>query len=412
MKSLSSLSIVLLLFAYSFSYASNPQMIKIKDINGNLFAIGAMENNKRVGVWKFFISPQSKTTKLPDVTGLYVNGMKQGVWRYDNSQKSIHIKVNYVNDVQEGNCFYYDNHNNLIAKGSMENGMRSGIWTFYDTNSTSFEKDEYGHNLREIKATGAYIKGKKANKWNYDYLLNENIHVIGSMQYIDGSNSGEFEFFSINGDQEETLRGVGQVVDDIKTGKWFECNQDKQINSGTYNAFGERDGLWNILMNNKEHIWRIYREGQLHGIAIDYHSNGKVKYETNFENNLESGEFKSFFEDGQIQSAGKHYIENEKDMPDTIFSKVDLPYEFYFELVDQLYSVLDYSLINWKDDVEYTMDCEESKNAKDKLSRLSIKGQKIDNIIWETKKQVKEQKYFENKKATPSKEREQPISLR
>ena len=165
-------------------------------------------------------------------------------------------------------------------------------------------------------------------------------------------------------------------------------------------------------MNNKEHIWRIYREGQLHGIAIDYHSNGKVKYETNFENNLESGEFKSFFEDGQIQAAGKHYIENEIDIPDTIFSKVDLPYEFYFELVDQLYSVLDYSLIKWKDDVEYTMDCEESKNAKDKLSRLSIKGQKIDNIIWETKKQVKEQKYFENKKATPSKEREQPISLR
>ena len=57
-------------------------------------------------------------------------------------------------------------------------------------------------------------------------------------------------------------------------------------------------------------------------------------------------------------------------MPDTIFSKVDLPYEFYFELVDQLYSVLDYSLINWKDDVEYTMDCEESKNAKDKLRAM------------------------------------------
>ena len=151
--------------------------------------------------------------------------MKSGSWTHHNQKLGQHLKATFANNLMHGECIYFDDKNFIVARGLVNNGNRHGKWIFYDKKSGSTEgypKD--GYKLNTIMKQGYYLNDLRTSTWDYDYYLDANTHVRGTLQFADGQNNGRFEFFKVeshtNFGIKDILAGIGTFKNNVKTGRW------------------------------------------------------------------------------------------------------------------------------------------------------------------------------------------------
>lgn len=361
-----------------------------KSATGKILAKGRYESGMRIGEWKFYLSPLGQYTQTPDIIGNYENGVKQGKWEYLDSRSKVLLKGEFSDDLMNGIWKYYDKSDNLLAKGFFENGVRHGKWILYRG--------------AQKMAVGYYRDGEKIGTWVYDYYLKGNTHIIGEFGYEEGLRNGTLKFYKVEKhpkfETEEILVGTGDYRDGLKTGRWIEYRRGLRgefIETGHYNGHGKREGLWKYTIDNEIHQEAAYNEGKLQGTFKLYYSDGTLKYETFYENGLEHGYFTRYYEDGTVKEKGAYTTSEQEHIDDTIFHKIELPYEYSFLLIEQDYENLNYNAINWIDDLDYSV----HKNKMDKaftefLDYGKRKKLRVERLVKSTKQVVRVGKYLLN----------------
>lgn len=96
------------------------------------------------------------------VSGLVINNMAYGTWRYLNKQKELDQTIEYENDQKNGYSVIYYNSDDKVDKsdygkiwqtGYYKNGKLDGKWTFYETDKTIYREIIYenGRKKQDIK---------------------------------------------------------------------------------------------------------------------------------------------------------------------------------------------------------------------------------------------------------------------
>lgn len=326
-----------------------------KDERGFVYAEGNYTDGIRTGRWLFFISPVSRVSHTADVKGSYDdNGQKMGKWTFANSKSGIILEANFETNLMDGTCTYYTQNGDLLATGLMNAGIRHGQWIFYQN----------GKKMTE----GFYKDGLRVGDWVYDYYPENNLHVKGTLNFADGRSgkNGKLEYYRVDYHPkfgtDELLSGLGSYSSGKKMGRWIEYEQDRGkpvVNAGAYNRNGKRQGFWKTTIDRKNYRAAMYENGVLNGRYLEYHDNGKIRYETNYENGLAVGPFKRYYSNGKLEEEGTTiFSSNPNDLKkDTIYLKLELPFEYTFQLVDlPNLGRLNYNYITWLTDPSYSIE--------------------------------------------------------
>ncbi len=122
--------VLLILTVPFFGFGQNDTLINYHD-NGQLRSIGVFKDGENEGLWKFF----DKDGFLEQSIN-YKNGKYHGLWtNYRRNKKNI-LEVDesiYINGKREGVWKYYVA-NILIKEGYLKNEMRQRIWKYYHEN--------------------------------------------------------------------------------------------------------------------------------------------------------------------------------------------------------------------------------------------------------------------------------------
>ncbi|MFN7117321.1 MAG: TonB family protein [Saprospiraceae bacterium] len=81
--------------------------------NGNKFKEGMNKNNQEEGFWQYY---EHRSGKLSHA-GNYVNGKREGSWKYLDTLGRLRSEYNYKNDLQHGVYHKYDSTGTLIETG-------------------------------------------------------------------------------------------------------------------------------------------------------------------------------------------------------------------------------------------------------------------------------------------------------
>lgn len=324
-----------------------------KDAKDFVYSEGNYSDNFKIGKWKYYISPISRYTHVPDVEGSYDNlGKKTGTWVFISTQTKIRVEAEFVNDLMEGRCTYYAANGDIMAQGFMNAGIRHGKWAFY-------HKD---HKITE----GHYQNGIRIGDWVYDYYPEKDLHIKGKFNFDDRKKNGKLEYYRVDHHPkfgtEELLSGIGQYVNNNKVGRWIEYSQGIKgafVETGNYNRAGKRHGYWKSTIDRKNYQAAMYNNGVLNGVFKQFHDNGKLKYQTNYEDGLPTGAFIRYYDNGNIEEKGTTvFSPNPSDVTrDTAYYFLDLPYEYHFQLVELPgFEKLDHHYVDWIEDPGYSIE--------------------------------------------------------
>jgi antitoxin component YwqK of YwqJK toxin-antitoxin module len=314
-----------------------------KDSRDKIYAEGNYNDGVKEGKWLYFVSSISRQTHVPDVKGEYNSaGQKTGTWTFIStgapSQNRIQIDANFSNGLMDGACTYYSSKGNILATGFMNTGIRHGQWVFfYD-----------GKKMTD----GFYQNGLKIGDWTYDYYPDPTMHIKGLLNFDDGNKNGKLEYYRVDHHPkfgtEELLSGIGTFSNGKKMGRWIEYSPDlvekrdkdapkgEKIETGNYNRNGKRQGYWKTTIDRKNYTAAIYDNGLLHGKFMQYHSNGKLKYETMYEKGITAGTFIRYYNNGNIEEEGTttSSVTPSEGTKKTVYYTLELPCEYYFQLVE------------------------------------------------------------------------------
>lgn len=133
-----------------YNKRNNIADVQYLDKKGKIISEGKMENQKRIGKWKYY-HPNSDILMSEEN---YSNGKLDGitVTYYPNGKKTE--EIDYKAGVENGIHNYYSQEGILIKKLLFENGKLNGPAFYYDAS---------GH----LTIEGFYKQGKKDKTWKY-----------------------------------------------------------------------------------------------------------------------------------------------------------------------------------------------------------------------------------------------------
>lgn len=371
-------------------------IIKTKD--DKLLAKGRYNDaGQREGEWKFYLSPVSRYTGDPDVTGSYEAGIKQGKWQVVESRSKNRFKGFFENGKMSGVWILYDAKDRKLAKGEYLNDLRHGRWIIY--------------HYDQPMDMGLYEYGEKVGTWYQDvYLDDSTVHVKGVFNYSKSRQEGSIEIFKVEKSKSfgmsEYLVGTGTYLNGKKSGRWIEYKRGlkgESIETGYYAGNGEREGVWESVVNGRSYQHAAFSNGLRQGAFKTFHDNGQVKYETYFDKGLEVGLYKSYYENGQLREQGGYTILERNHVEDTVFYKIELPIEYHFRLVD-LDNLEDYNYnaIKWIRESDFSIAADElERRFREFLSYGKNKELRVQEIIKTSRQSAKSGRfvsYYENGK--------------
>jgi antitoxin component YwqK of YwqJK toxin-antitoxin module len=111
-------------------------------------------------------------------------GLKQGRWEVFHAPRKSE-EGDYIDGVREGGWRFYDDSGFLIKKGNYRNGRKNGLW----------EKWHMREELRggELAAMGEYYDDVKVGDWLYQYVSGE---VEASGKYVNGKRDGVWKTYN------------------------------------------------------------------------------------------------------------------------------------------------------------------------------------------------------------------------
>ena len=315
------------------------------------------------------------------------------------NSKWINADLNFTNI---DNYTYFDENNSILARGLMVDGIRHGKWIFYDANNATGSYHPNGLKLNKIMSEGFYQDGIRMGTWDYDYFLDVNTHVKGSLSFENGVNTGRLDFYKIEQHPSfglsETLVGSGAYANGKKIGRWIEFNHGTKgdfIETGNYDKNGKRNGPWKVRIAHQTYLAGSYNNGVPHGKFNHYYDNGQLKYESSFNNGLEEGEFKRYYKNGQLQEQGTHVIISDETTRDTSLFTLKLAYEQHFLLIEEDFSNMHYEYVTWLQEPGYSIKPSELNRRFNLYRTYGFEAHpRVANITVKNKKTVREGDYL------------------
>ncbi len=234
--------------------------------NGTLAQIGEYNRDKQIGEWKTFYENGNLNAQ-----GSFKAGEFAGLWKFWNLDGTPSQEITYAEDgnvritnawdesgkqmVKDGEGFYiaYYEGKNKQLEGKVEQGMKTGIWKTYYLNGSIFEIGEHKDDVYLVQSTWT-PKGEAAV-------------LDGNGAYTSYTQDIEFEFEK------------GEIKNGLREGVWltyYPGTKDIQVETN-------------------------YKNGKLHGRSVNFSPSGTIVTEGNFELDKKVGEWKWYYESGQLQ---------------------------------------------------------------------------------------------------------------
>ena len=306
----------------------NNQLVRKQDINQ------IDQQNQKQGLWMEFYP-----NGVIKVEGPYVNDLKNGYWKYYQSNGNlIRVEKWVMGVLQEGakesskveiKRTLNPKTGKLASKGAYRNGQPVGVHREYDDegNVVSSKIYEDGKVLYEgiideqgrkqgpwkhfypsgnLKASGRYRDDLKVGEWKYFYPEEQKLEQVGS--YLRGEPDGEWIWYHEN----EELWRVENYFNGREDGKSIEYNDTGAvIAEGSY-VDGYREGDWFFQINDHREEGS-YFEGQRTGVWRSYYlSNNQLRFEGRYESGLKNGDFVFYYDNGQVRRRGQ-YLGDKRD---------------------------------------------------------------------------------------------------
>jgi antitoxin component YwqK of YwqJK toxin-antitoxin module len=246
----------------------------------------------------------SPSTTIPNGTikskELYVNNLKQGFSYYYFETGSIFRKVNFENNLPEGDAFEYDIDGRLITLDKYRKGTileREKINRFNTLGNKHGTWKEYfldGKLNKELNYKNGLLDG-----YYKEYYDNGSLKL--TLLYQEGklvSNVDEVQSKAIEKDEvfdNGNIKHTGLYINDKPVGIHKEYKSDGNIEmafiyndssalvaKGIINEDGKRDGNWE-----------------------EYYSNGKILSKGDYKNNLRNGQWNFFYINGSKEQTGE-----------------------------------------------------------------------------------------------------------
>lgn len=307
--------------------------------SGGVQARGFFKKGIQDSDWSWYYTSGSVTRE-----GSYSRGLKTKKWYnyYDNGR--IKDSCQFVNGREQGPFMKYYNSGELKERGSFRDGIPENIWTTYFKNGQKQSE--------QVLING--LKHGLHKKWSSKgSLLSETRFTLGRAELLNGwdinanqtlvDGEGYLKEYYATGE----LKSEGKVSDKQKTGVWktwfingtvaeegeyingkyhlykswtpsglkpivdVERNHQKYDSTAMYIqesgriSHSLREGLWTTYYPGSTQPMKTatFHQGELKGPQIHYYPSGVVKLEGSITAGRKTGEWKTYFENGTMESS-------------------------------------------------------------------------------------------------------------
>ena len=284
--------------------------------NGKTSSEGFIENGKPNGYWKTYHENGNLKSE-----GNRVNYDLDGLWKFFSVQGFVNLEISYQNGLKHGFRKFYSNDSTLVKKEEFVKDTIQHAYKYYQSgqlqfeipfregvkNGIGFEYDSLGLKISILKYQSGILKkslinrkdrlGRKNGKW----IVFNGEFIIKETDYSFDLKNGIERIYDEKGKLLSVLKYKnGFLIKDFKENKIIKFK--KEFNSD--GTIGKTGGY-----NEK---------GLLHGVHIEYSSDGKVISSKLFNNGilegkgivkktgLRDGEWIIYYKSGEILSKGNY----------------------------------------------------------------------------------------------------------
>lgn len=289
--------------------------------NGNKLSEGVYIDGKRDGEWKYYA-----VNGYLSSTENYKDGVLEGKYTSYHPSGKVKSEYTYKEDKLDGLYKYYYINGTLERQGYYVDGQEQGYWYYYQEDGTLSEVDYYLNGEQTGKQVSYSVNGKKYKeeiiKDGYlvqlsyfdtlGKLLDDNKLPFGggpiqfSMpnkkarmkgQYKHGRADGTYTWYHGNGNVQTTI----SYIDGRKNGPatYFYENGSKRTEENY--VYGELQGTYtSYYENGAVNDQNTYLNGEQNGLQKSYYENKNVYRTGPYRNGKAEGAFVYFSEDGQL----------------------------------------------------------------------------------------------------------------
>lgn len=309
--------IIISLITYKIGYILNREYINRRDKSG-----------LKQGLWKIFYD-----NDIVKEEGFYLNGKKDGFFKYFDKEGSLEKLEKYVNGnivegaeetrILETRVDYYKDGKQKVIQTYLNNkphGIRREYseegkiikgFLFYEGELIGIGIiDENGkkqgpwqelYSKGKIKAEGTYLDSKPINDWKY-YFPSGKVEMTGSYN-TKGQKIGQWMWFYENG---KTLREENYVNGKLE-GKYSEYDEKGNIISQGEFYDDKEEGKW--IIHYGDFIEEgSFKEGLRDGEWKGTYDNGNKAYEVIFHDDNPDGNYKSYWPNGKPKETGIYIL--------------------------------------------------------------------------------------------------------
>ena len=274
-------------------------------------------------VWKFY---NSKGILQSEIT--YSQGMRQGISR-KYLEEGIE-EFDYVEDTIKGAVNLWSYRGHLLRRIPYENGKENGLAKLYDTLGTIIGTIEYvdGYAVKREYINRTDPNGMKQGHWKY-FWENGNLKLDG--YYQNDKKSGYFKQYDKEGNflQIEKWENDILIEDALQTkqlDRKVDYHSNGKLRTVAYFYKGVPDGIRREYSPEGEVVNSyLFRNGILMGEGIvddngekqgewkEFYETGEVRAAGKYANSKPTGKWKYYFENGKVEIAGSYTKKGQKD---------------------------------------------------------------------------------------------------
>lgn len=291
--------------------------------NGHLKSEGNRKNFLLDSLWKFY----DETGRLK-LEIQYRNGKKNGYrtsWLGDEVYKEP-----FVNDVKQGNAYYFYPNGKIKMKIPFVDGLEQGTAYQYALDGRIIQIIRYkkGYVVSRERINQYDANGRPNGVWKWFYE-NEKVKMTGF--YNHGLKNGYFKTYDPNGNLIATTKYVnGEKQKAAEKVNLLEVRTDYYPDGkvrvvGTYNKEGKPEGIrreydekGNVVRSYIFNNGRIVGEGifteagEQEGFWKEFYLDGSLKASGFYSKDKKTGHWQYFYPNGQLEEEG-NYVNNRPD---------------------------------------------------------------------------------------------------
>ena len=301
-------------------------------INSNKYVIANISNGLLEGEWTKYANGNQVVEKA-----FFKKGRYDGEFIVSNSDREIYT----FKDGEMKHYIAYHPNGNLKVERNYENEKLDGAVKEYDNNGNLVEEVYFQQGKRH---------GKRV------LVISSDEHTV-TEHYNNGVLEGEYMSMYNDGRMIET--GAYDAKGE-RTGKWTRWDKNGDLNSEIHYLNGKYHGEHKSYYKGKLSIKTEYADGRYHGQYVWYYDYPAVREEKNYKNGVYHGSFKQYTDDGKKLMSETIYENGERAVETRYYRTTDGDYTQSFfkdkqlvksKLFDKNGKLKSLSLMNEKGDL-------------------------------------------------------------